>query len=92
MKREASGSLLSARLKPGMKARKPTLRQVQAVRCPTCHAAPGKKCQLSSGPRFEPHPSRQLNAADKMNGKSQYARLFEGRLQRLLARLKHKKR
>jgi hypothetical protein len=74
-----------------MNAKKPTIKQVQAVRCPTCHAAPAKKCRLSSGPRFEPHPSRQLNAADKLNGKSHYARLFEVKLRNLMARLKGKK-
>ncbi len=26
-----------------------TLKQVQAVDCPTCGAAPGKKCELSTG-------------------------------------------
>ena len=48
-----------------VKAQKPTLKQVQAVRCPTCGAAPGEKCELSTGlPRTEPHRDRRLIAAD----------------------------
>jgi hypothetical protein len=48
-----------------MKATKPTLQQVQAVTCPTCGAAPGEKCKLSTGqPRTDPHRDRRLNAAD----------------------------
>ena len=39
-----------------MKAKKPNTKQVQAVRCPTCGAGPGEKCELSTGqPRTEPH-------------------------------------
>jgi len=49
-----------------MKAKKPTLKQVQAVRCPTCGAGPGEKCELSTGrPRTEPHRDRRLEAEDK---------------------------
>jgi hypothetical protein len=49
-----------------MKARKPTLKQIQAARCPTCGAAPGEKCELSTGqPRTEPHRDRRLIAKDK---------------------------
>jgi hypothetical protein len=34
-----------------------------AVRCPTCGAKPGEKCELSSGqPRFKPHKDRRLIA------------------------------
>jgi len=40
-------------------------KQALAVRCPTCGAAPGEKCELSTGqPRFEPHRDRRLIAAD----------------------------
>ena len=46
-----------------MKAKKPTLKTVQAVRCPTCGAGPGEKCELNTGlPRTEPHRDRRLNA------------------------------
>ena len=39
--------------------------QALAVRCPTCGAAPGEKCELSTGqPRTEPHRDRRLIAAD----------------------------
>jgi hypothetical protein len=48
-----------------LKSKKPTLKQVQAVRCPTCGAGPGEKCELSTGqPRTEPHRDRRLIAAD----------------------------
>jgi hypothetical protein len=48
-----------------MKAKKPTLKQVEAVRCPTCGAGPGEKCELSTGqPRTEPHRDRRLIASD----------------------------
>jgi hypothetical protein len=40
-------------------------KQVLAVRCPTCGAAPGEKCELSTGqPRMNPHRDRRLIAAD----------------------------
>jgi hypothetical protein len=40
-------------------------KQVLAVRCPTCGAAPREKCELSTGqPRTEPHRDRRLIAAD----------------------------
>jgi len=46
-------------------SKKPTLKQVQAVRCPTCGAGPGEKCELSTGqPRTEPHRDRRLIAED----------------------------
>jgi len=49
-----------------MKAKKATLKQVQAVRCPTCGAGLGKKCELSTGElRTEPHRDRRLKAEDK---------------------------
>jgi len=48
-----------------MKAKKLTLKQVQAVRCPTCGAGQGEKCALSTGqPRTEPHRDRRLIAGD----------------------------
>jgi len=40
-------------------------KQILAVRCPTCGAAPGKKCELASGlPRTTSHRDRRLIAAD----------------------------
>jgi hypothetical protein len=37
-----------------------------AVRCPTCGAKRGEKCELSTGlPRTEPHRDRRLAAAEK---------------------------
>jgi len=37
-----------------------------AVRCPTCGAKAGEKCELSTGlPRSEPHRDRRLKAAEK---------------------------
>jgi len=36
------------------------------VRCPTCGAKPGEKCELSTGqPRTDPHRDRRLAASDK---------------------------
>jgi len=36
-----------------------------AVRCPTCGAEPGEKCELSTGlPRTEPHRDRHLAATE----------------------------
>lgn len=36
------------------------------VRCPTCGAKPGEKCELGTGqPRTDPHRDRRLAAADK---------------------------
>ncbi|MGA1985246.1 MAG: hypothetical protein ABSG72_03165 [Candidatus Sulfotelmatobacter sp.] len=49
-----------------MKAKKLTLKQVLAVRCPTCGAGPGKKCELSTGhPRTQPHRDRRLEAENE---------------------------
>src|SRR5450755_4405537 len=46
--------------------RKLSPKQVLAVRCPTCGASPGKKCELSTGqPRTEPHRDRRMFAADE---------------------------
>jgi hypothetical protein len=40
-------------------------KQILAVRCPTCDAAPGEKCTLSAGkPRIHPHRDRRLIAAE----------------------------
>jgi hypothetical protein len=65
-----------------------TSEQIAAVRCPTCGAAPGEKCELNSGQlRFEPHQPRRFNAADKIEGQSRYARENERSLQKLLVRL-----
>ena len=45
-----------------------SLQNVLAIRCPTCGAAPGEKCELSTGqPRTEPHRDRRLIAADGRN-------------------------
>jgi hypothetical protein len=36
------------------------------VRCPTCGAKPGEKCELTTGqPRAEPHRDRRLLAKDE---------------------------
>jgi hypothetical protein len=41
-------------------------KQVLAVRCPTCGAASGEKCELSTGqPRTSPHRERVWIAGDK---------------------------
>jgi hypothetical protein len=43
-----------------------TEKQAQAVRCPTCGAKPGEKCELTTGlPRTESHRDRRLTASDK---------------------------
>jgi hypothetical protein len=48
--------------------KKPTLKQVQAVRCPTCGAGPGEKCELSTGqPRTEPHRDRRWISQDSVS-------------------------
>ncbi len=48
-----------------MKTQKPTLKQIEAIRCPTCGVGPGEKCELNTGqPRDEPHRDRRLAAAD----------------------------
>ena len=40
-------------------------KEVLAIRCPTCGAAPKEKCELSTGQaRTEPHRDRRLIAAD----------------------------
>jgi hypothetical protein len=43
-----------------------TPQQVLAVRCPTCGAPPGVRCEFGAGqPRTEPHRDRRLLAAEK---------------------------
>jgi len=45
---------------------KVTEKQVLAVRCPTCGAKAGEKCELSTGqPRTDSHRDRRLRASDK---------------------------
>jgi hypothetical protein len=48
-----------------------TPKQLSSVRCPTCGVAAGKRCVLGGGdPRNEPHPSREVAAAEAMEKKS----------------------
>jgi len=47
-------------------AMKVTEKQTLSVRCPTCGAKVGEKCELSTGQhRTEPHRDRRLIASDK---------------------------
>jgi len=40
--------------------------QALTIPCPTCGAAPGKKCELSNGqPRTDPHRDRRVIAKDQ---------------------------
>jgi hypothetical protein len=40
-------------------------KQILVVHCPTCGAAPGEKCELSTGqPRTNPHRDRRVIAKD----------------------------
>jgi hypothetical protein len=58
-------SARSAKKKKASREAAPILEQVLSVRCPTCTAAPGEQCELSTDlPRNEPHRDRRLNAAD----------------------------
>jgi hypothetical protein len=42
-----------------------TRKQILAVRCPTCGAAPLEKCELSTGlPRTDPHFDRRVIAKE----------------------------
>jgi hypothetical protein len=42
-----------------------TEKETLAVRCPTCGAKPGEKCELSTGlPRTDPHRDRRLAALE----------------------------
>ena len=48
-----------------MKTRELTEKQILLVRCPTCDADPGKRCELSTGGlRFSPQRDRILSASD----------------------------
>jgi len=41
-------------------------KQPLEVRCPTCGAKPGEKCELGTGqPRTEPHRERRVAASEK---------------------------
>lgn len=45
--------------------KEPNPKDALTVRCPTCGAAPGEKCELSTGqPRFESHRDRREIAKD----------------------------
>ena len=49
-----------------MKTKELTPKQILSVNCPTCGAATGEVCELTSGaPRNEPHWTRKLSAADE---------------------------
>lgn len=51
-------------------AMKVTEKQALVVRCPTCGAKPGEKCELSSGqPRTDPHRDRRLVASDSSSSR-----------------------
>jgi hypothetical protein len=40
-------------------------KQILSVRCPTCGAKPGEKCELTTGqPRTAPHRDRRVIAKD----------------------------
>jgi len=55
---------------------KVTEKQALAVRCPTCGAKPGEKCELSTGlPRTEPHRDRRLVASDQWTSEKSAIRL-----------------
>jgi hypothetical protein len=42
-----------------------SVKQALTVRCPTCGAKPGEKCELTTGePRTDPHRDRRLIAKD----------------------------
>jgi hypothetical protein len=43
-----------------------TPKRILALPCPTCGAAAGQKCELSTGqPRYTPHLDRRLVAKDE---------------------------
>jgi hypothetical protein len=43
-------------------------KQVLTIRCPTCGAAPGEKCELATGQaRTDPHRDRRVIAKDTGN-------------------------
>jgi hypothetical protein len=44
------------------------MEQIRAVRCPTCGAEPGEKCELNTGqPRTAPHRDRRLATEDLLS-------------------------
>jgi len=48
-----------------MKTRDLTPKQLLLLRCPTCGAKPGEKCELATGqPRVNPHRDRRLVTAE----------------------------
>ena len=48
-----------------MKTKELTAKQILSVPCPTCGAATGDACELHTGAlRTEPHPDRNLSAAE----------------------------
>ncbi len=54
-------------LKCMVKAMKAKQKPALSVRCPTCGAKPGEKCELSTGlPRTEPHRDRRLAGSIKI--------------------------
>jgi hypothetical protein len=43
-----------------------SIKDALTVRCPTCGAKPGEKCELSTGlPRTDPHRDRRVIAKDQ---------------------------
>jgi len=51
-----------------------------SVRCPTCGAKPGEKCELSTGlPRTEPHRDRRLAGSEKWRSSGSPALAKAGR-------------
>jgi hypothetical protein len=54
-----------------MKIKDLTVKQLHSVRCPTCAAAVGRRCELSTGqPRREPHTDRKQSAAELARSRS----------------------
>jgi hypothetical protein len=54
---------------------KVTEKEALAVRCPTCGAKPGEKCELSTGlPRTEPHRDRRLAGFGEVNRADTFSR------------------
>jgi hypothetical protein len=53
-----------------MKMNDLTKKQISSVKCPTCGAGVGRRCELSSGGlRFEPHIDRKLSAGEVVERK-----------------------
>jgi hypothetical protein len=54
----------------GMRKSDLTVKQLLAVHCPTCGAAPGERCSLHSGAlRSEAHVDRKFSAAEAIETK-----------------------